>query len=366
MKVSMPAYPIDLCDARKEATAAQAHELIREAKTVQQELAHSNILTSNSAMLRIVRIAQQVANTDVPVLMLGESGVGKDVFAHFIHNESNRFGNPFVKVNCAALPHELLESELFGHDKGAFTGAILDRPGKFEQANKGTLFLDEIAEMTPHLQAKLLHVLQDGEFSRLGSKRSMKVDVRILAATNRNLNKALAEGEFRSDLYFRLNVIQLQIPPLRQRREDIPLLANHFLKKYRECYASPRHTFPKGLIEEFIEHEWPGNVRELENVVKRYLILGDIDLPFTRDTAENGLTASANVFHLRTLGMRAADQAEREIALRVLDQTGWNQKECAKRLHISYKAFRNRFKRWGLRRDPMPSNDEPIALGQSY
>src|SRR6266478_5596920 len=204
MKASMPAYPIDLFDAPKEAAAAQAHELISKAKRVQQALTHSDILTSSSEMLRIIRIARQVANTDVPVLMLGESGVGKEVFAHFIHNESNRFGNPFVKVNCAALPHELLESELFGHDKGAFTGAILDRPGKFEQADKGTLFLDEIAEMMPHLQAKLLHVLQDGEFSRLGSKRSMKVDVRILAATNRNLKQALAEGEFRSDLYFRL------------------------------------------------------------------------------------------------------------------------------------------------------------------
>src|SRR6266478_4861862 len=196
MKASMPAYPIDLFDAPKEAAAAQAHELISKAKRVQQALTHSDILTSSSEMRRIVRIARQVANTDVPVLMLGESGVGKEVFAHFIHNESNRFGNPFVKVNCAALPHDLLESELFGFDKGAFTGAVDDRPGKFQQANKGTLFLDEIAEMTPHLQAKLLHVLQDGEFNRLGSRCSTKVDVRVVAATNRKLRQAVTRGDF--------------------------------------------------------------------------------------------------------------------------------------------------------------------------
>jgi transcriptional regulator with GAF, ATPase, and Fis domain len=270
------------------------------------------ILTESPQILRIIDVARRVAATDVPVLLLGESGVWKDVFAHFIHNQSNRFGNPFVKVNCAALPDELLESEFFGHDKGAFTGAVQDRPGRFEKANRGTLFLDEIAEMSPHLQAKLLHVLQDGKFSRLGSRWSTNVDVRILAATNRKLKEAVLNGEFRSDLYFRLNVIQLQIPPLRSRREDIPTL--NFEMDYK-----PR--------------------------------------PVTPDT-----TAPANVFYLKQVGRRAADDAERGIVLRVLDETGWNRKECAKRLHISYKALRVKLKRWELKRCLVPPDQKPVPL----
>ena len=226
MKTDTSDYRIDFFDKEIEAPAAHTglkeQTLFEHARKFKQEFSYGNgnIVTSSSNMLRIIDIARQVSNADVPVLLLGESGVGKDVIAHFIHSQSNRFGNPFVTVNCAALPHELLESELFGYEKGAFTGAIHDRPGKFDLANKGTLFLDEIAEMTPYLQAKLLHVLQDGEFSRLGSKHSTKVDVRILAATNRKLKESVLKGEFRNDLYFRLNVIELQIPALRYRPPD--------------------------------------------------------------------------------------------------------------------------------------------------
>ena len=359
MKQDTSDYRIDFFDKEIEGPAAHTglkeHALFEQARKFKQEFSYGNgnIVTSSPNMLRIIDIARQVSNADVPVLLLGESGVGKDVIAHFIHTQSNRFGNPFVTVNCAALPHELLESELFGYEKGAFTGAIHDRPGKFDLANTGTLFLDEIAEMTPSLQAKLLHVLQDGEFSRLGSKHSTKVDVRILAATNRKLKESVLKGEFRNDLYFRLNVIELQIPALRYRPADIPVLANHFLEKYRERYASSRHTFPTDVMEAFLEYEWPGNVRQLENVVKRYLILDDIEM----DCELNVTTRVAdppNGFDLKKIGLRAADEAQRKIVIRFLDETGWNRKECAKRLHISYKAFRNKLKRWDLQRDHIP------------
>ncbi len=320
--------------------------------------ASSAIVTSSPEMLRIIGVARLVADTDVPVLILGESGVGKDVIAKFIHDQSNRFGNPFVRVNCAALPHDLLESELFGYEKGAFTGAIHDRSGKFEQANKGTLFLDEIAEMTPHLQAKLLHVLQDGEFSRLGARGSKRVDVRILAATNRKLQEAVLKGEFRTDLYFRLNVIQLHIPALRHRPGDIALLANHFLEKYCARYGSSRRTFPKDLMERFTQCQWPGNVRQLENVVKRYLILNAIEMG-SDEMATVDATATTHTFDLKRVGRRAADQAEREVVLRVLDETEWNRKECAKRLHISYKALRNRLKQWDVRHTPFEQFPDP-------
>src|SRR5919205_448717 len=302
--------------------AIEKQRLKEEVKTLKQQLAYveqGNILTSNPQMLRIIDIARHVASTDVPVLILGESGVGKEVVASFIHEQSNRSDGPFVKVNCAALPHELLESELFGYERGAFTGAIRDKIGKFEQADKGTLLLDEIGEMSPHLQAKLLHVLQDGEFSRLGGKRPVKVNVRVLAATNKKLKEAVLKGEFRNDLYFRLNVIKLEVPPLRERREDIPLLCNHFLEKYRERYQSPVTQFPKDLMETFLRYDWPGNVRQLENVVKRYLILPDADI-----VSELRVTGSEEVVpinqgnvSLKEVAGHAAEVAEKEVVLRV-------------------------------------------------
>jgi len=211
------------------------------------------------------------------VLITGESGVGKEVLARFLHEHSGRKSKPFVKVNCAALPHELLESELFGHDKGSFTGAIADRPGKFEMADKGTIFLDEIGEMSPLLQAKLLHVLQDGEYSRVGGK-AMHVDARVIAATNKGLEEAVRRKEFRADLYFRLNVVRMALPPLRQRKADIELLLQHFLKKYSKKYKRPLRPLPEELRAAFLGYEWPGNIRELENAVKRYIVLQDIDV----------------------------------------------------------------------------------------
>ena len=336
--------------------ALEKQRLKDEVKTLKQQLAYveqGNILTSNPQMLRIIDVARHVAGTDVPVLILGESGVGKEVVASFIHQQSNRSDGPLIKVNCAALPHELLESELFGYERGAFTGAIRDKMGKFEQADKGTLLLDEIGEMSTHLQAKLLHVLQDAEFSRLGGKKPVKVNVRVLAATNKKLKEAVLKSEFRNDLYFRLNVIKLEVPPLRDRREDIPLLCNHFLEKYRARYQSPVQQFPKELIEAFLGYDWPGNVRQLENVVKRYLILPDADIAseLKGSPQEQAPRFQQGSISLKEVAGHAAEVAEKEVVLRVLEETGWNRKESARRLKISYKALRNKLKKWQLVRE---------------
>jgi transcriptional regulator with PAS, ATPase and Fis domain len=224
-------------------------ELRDEVKFLRRQLAETEDqepgMSSNSKMVRVREIARQVADTDVPVLVTGESGVGKEVLTRYIHMHSGRAEHPYVKVNCAALPHDLLESELFGYERGAFTGAVSDKPGKFELAGRGTILLDEIGEMSPPLQAKLLHVLQDCEYSRLGGKRVIQVQARVLASTNRRLEQSVAKGEFREDLYFRLNVIAIEIPPLRERREDIPLLCSHFVAKYREKYKSPVQQLPR-------------------------------------------------------------------------------------------------------------------------
>jgi two-component system response regulator AtoC len=319
------------------------------AETDDQEL---GIGTENLKMVRIREIARQVAETDVPVLILGESGVGKEVLARYIHTHSGRADQPFLKVNCAALPHDLLESELFGYEKGAFTGAVSEKPGKFELAGNGTILLDEIGEMSPMLQAKLLHVLQDCQYSRLGGKRMITVNARVLASTNRRLEESVAKGEFREDLYFRLNVITIDIPPLRERREDIPLLCSHFVDKYREKYKSSVQQLPKDLMETFMSFDWPGNIRQLENTIKRYLILPDSDMTFPANRAEvaapNAAAPTQQPLFLKEVGAHAAEQAERELVLRTLEQTNWNRKHAARLLNISYKALRNKLKRWNL------------------
>src|SRR5919109_1974322 len=263
----------------------EKQKLKEEVKTLKRQLDSyveaGDILSTNPQLLKIKEIAKQVADTDVPVLISGESGVGKEVLARYIHTHSSRADKPFVKVNCAALPHDLLESELFGYERGAFTGALNEKPGKFELADKGTILLDEIGEMTPHLQAKLLHVLQDSEYSRLGGKRTVRVDARVLASTNINLEENVANGKFREDLYFRLNVIRLDLPPLRERREDIPILCNYFLCKYRDRYKTTVDEIVPSLMDSFLRYDWPGNVRQLENAVKRYLILPEMNINFS-------------------------------------------------------------------------------------
>src|SRR2546428_5373505 len=295
-------------------------------------------------MLHIREVARQVADTDAPVLITGESGVGKEVLARFIHAQSGRQEGPFVKVNCAALPQELLESELFGYERGAFSGALRDKPGKFELAHQGSILLDEIGEMSPHLQAKLLHVLQDGEYSRLGARRPISVDARVLATTNARLTEAVADGRFREDLYFRLDVIRIDVPPLRERRPDIPLLCEHFLRLYADKYKSAVRALPPDVLEAFVAYDWPGNVRELENAVRRYLILPSLkgSLPPRPEPAgapagPGPTAAPAPGASLRAVGARAADEAERELVQRVLEDTRWNRREDPRRLTISHK-----------------------------
>ncbi|MBN1204531.1 MAG: sigma-54-dependent Fis family transcriptional regulator [Myxococcaceae bacterium] len=233
------------------------------------------IISTSPAMRRARALVERIADTDVPVLLLGESGTGKEVIAREIHARSQRRSRPFIKVNCAALPGELLESELFGHERGAFTGATAEKPGKFELADQGTIFLDEIGEMAIRLQAKLLQVLQDEEFFRVGGKKSVRVDSRVVVATNRDLEKEIALGNFREDLYYRLNVVAIRLPTLRERMEDVVPLTDHFLKRYGRHYIHGVSELPAEVLKAFTEYDWPGNVRELENMVRRLCVLKD-------------------------------------------------------------------------------------------
>src|SRR5438552_5360559 len=336
----------------------EKQKLKEEVKTLKRRLdqyvEQGDMLSTNPKVLRLKEIAKQVADTDVPVLITGESGVGKEVLARFIHTHSARTDKPFVKVNCAALPNDLLESELFGYERGAFTGALNEKPGKFELADKGTILLDEIGEMTPHLQAKLLHVLQDSEYSRLGGKKTVRVDARVVASTNVNLEEHVASGKFREDLYFRLNVIRIDIPPLRERREDIPILCNYFLCKYRDRYKSSVEEISPSLLDSFLRYDWPGNVRQLENAVKRYLILPDMNMNLSELKDQQGNAAPAPVkpkednMSLKDVATRAAEHAEKELVLRVLEETSWNRKQAARRLNICYKELLNKLKRWQI------------------
>ncbi len=243
---------------------------------VPDERTEARVLISTSPAMRRARaLVERIADTDVPVLLLGESGTGKEVIAREVHARSRRSQKPFVKINCAALPAELLESELFGHEKGAFTGATAEKPGKFELADQGSIFLDEIGEMAIRLQAKLLQVLQDEEFYRVGGKKSVRVDSRVIVATNRDLEREIALGNFREDLYYRLNVVAIRLPALRERKEDIVPLVDHFLKKYGRKYKNALTELPSEVIRAFADYDWPGNVRELENCVRRIVVLKD-------------------------------------------------------------------------------------------
>jgi transcriptional regulator with PAS, ATPase and Fis domain len=299
-----------------------------------------------------------IANVDVPVLMLGESGTGKEVVARLIHKSSARAARAFMKVNCAALPADLLESELFGYEPGAFTGATKSKPGKFELCDKGTILLDEIGEMPASLQAKLLHVLQDQEFSRLGSRSSLKVNVRILAATNIDVHEGIANRTFREDLYYRLNAFTIKIPPLRERREEVPLLLNHLMSRFAESYARPPLRFSPALVALCQRYHWPGNLRELSNFVKRYLILADEHWAMReleaamRGEAGGGMfapaAAPAPAAGLKSIVRGVKDEAEIEAITRALEQTGWNRKEAAKLLNISYKAVLYKIKQYKI------------------
>ena len=314
-------------------------------------------------MSDVREIIEQAARVDVTVLIMGETGTGKDVVARAIHEQSVRQSGPFVKVNCAAVPRELLESELFGHERGAFTGAHQLKIGKFESADRGTIFLDEIGDLHPALQGKLLHVLQDGQFSRVGGRSTVKVDVRVLAATNQDLEQAVAGGRFREDLYYRLNVIQVMVPPLRERPEEIPVLADYFMHRYSQLFRRETLQMPAETMQRLIRHRFPGNVRELENMIKRMIVLGDpllrrSPLPGPAPTAEeNGArTVKAATTSLKDIARRAAQTAEKEAILQALEQTQWNRVRAAKLLDISYRALLYKIKDSGLDRERRASH----------
>jgi two-component system, NtrC family, response regulator AtoC len=319
-------------------------------------------VAASPAMKKIRSQAALVANVDIPVLLLGESGTGKEVLARLIHKLSPRAHRTFLKVNCAAVPADLLESELFGYEAGAFTGANHPKPGKFELCNKGTILLDEIGEMPPLLQAKLLHVLQDQQFSRLGSRSVIKVDVRILAATNINIPEAIANKRLREDLYYRLNAFTLSLPPLRERKEEIPILLKHFMSRMSESYARPPLPLSPAMVEACLRHPWPGNLRELSNFIKRYLVLGDEILAVSElqprpdggggthfDSAGKAAVAGAESSGgLKSLGRSAKDEAEAEAIGRALEETNWNRKQAAALLKISYKALLYKIRQYGI------------------
>ncbi|MBS1800801.1 MAG: sigma-54-dependent Fis family transcriptional regulator [Acidobacteria bacterium] len=326
-------------DSLREIPLNETHSFVRSSKRMRD-------LESQAAL---------VARADIPLLILGESGTGKEILALYTHKMSSRSQNTFLKVNCAAVPADLLESELFGYEQGAFTGAVKTKPGKFEVCSGGTIFLDEIGEMPALLQAKLLQVLQDGTFSRLGSRNTMKVDVRVIAATNINMKEAMANKTFREDLYYRLNGFTLNIPALRDRKEEIPVLAEYFMRKGARRYGREPLPFSERLIAALESHNWPGNLRELENVVNRYLVLADersiIDelapAPSAQVSAGVPIEA-ANGAGLKALVKNLKGGAEAAAIAQVLEGTGWNRKAAANDLQISYKALLYKIKQYDL------------------
>ena len=320
-------------------------------------------LAASPTMMQLYKDIRVLAPVDIPVLILGESGVGKEIVAMLLHKYHVRSENRFLNVNCAALPTELLESELFGYEAGAFTGAIKAKPGKFELANKGTLLLDEIGEMSPQMQAKLLHVLQDGSFSRLGARSSTQVDVRVLAATNINMEKAIEEKRFREDLYYRLNALTITIPPLRERREEIPLLMEQMSQRGTFGLGQPT-PFSDRIFEAAQEYHWPGNLRELRNFVTRTLILQDQESAYNdlrAKTRSNRVFISENLSQERPIdktpapptGMKdviseVKNQAEIRMLQDALSASGWNRRKAATNLNISYRSLLYKIQQHGL------------------
>ena len=325
----------------------------------------SAFVAVSPSMRAIQDTIQRVADSDVTILLTGESGSGKEVVARHIHQCSTRSGQPFVKVNCAALPHHLLESELFGYEKGAFTGATTRRIGKFEAANQGMILLDEISETSTEIQAKLLQVLQDKQFHRLGSNEDIHVDVQVLAASNKRLEHQVDEGKFREDLFFRLKVIELNVPPLRERRDEIPLFVEYFSCRFSRQYRKPKPKLSERLFDLLMNDPWPGNVRELENAIKRIVILGEEETvlrellarrgkgnarssPESLARVETTVSGTTKPVSLIEVGRRAALAAERALMLQTLNNMGWNRRKAAKILGVSYKTLLNKMKESGL------------------
>ena len=340
-----------------------------------EDVGGGHFFMSASPLMQKVRLqAELLANIDVPVLILGESGTGKEVASHLIHKLSARSGQRLLKVNCAALPGELLESELFGYERGAFTGAMRTKAGKFELCDKGTILLDEVAEMSANLQAKLLHVLQDKQFFRLGGEATIEVDVRILAATNVDIQQAIVDRRFREDLYYRLSAFTIFLPPLRERQEEIPVLLHHFMQRIAIQYSRAPLPFSTRLMDACVRYAWPGNLRELQNFVKRYVVMADESMaladlqPNQRcklvpvdaipdPTFQTTPTATDLVFapqdrarDLKFLVRNLKDETEIEAITKALAETSWNRKKAARLLHISYRGLLYKIRQHGITR----------------
>ncbi|HEV8441239.1 MAG TPA: sigma-54 dependent transcriptional regulator [Methylomirabilota bacterium] len=360
--------------ARLQREVERLREQVARARLELRGSGHGGLFAHSPRMRAIKEMVDQVADTDATVLVWGESGVGKELVARAIHDSSPRRERAFTKVNCAALPAELLESELFGYERGAFTGAHRAKPGRFDLAHGGTIFLDEIGEIPVHLQAKLLQVLQDCEFARLGGGQNIRVDVRVVASTNRDLERAVTEGSFRADLYYRLNVVNVHVPPLRERREEIPILAEDFWQRYSRQYNRQGPRLSPGLVARFQAHSWPGNVRQLENLVKRIVVLENEDFvthellaraehvpgadagiggepPVTApvvDAADDIVPPGVLELGLKEIARRAAHEAERAMIRQVLDEVGGSRLVAARRLQVSYKALSYKIALYGL------------------
>jgi formate hydrogenlyase transcriptional activator len=312
------------------------------------------IIGSSPALESVLEQVERVAPTDSTVLVQGETGTGKELIARAIHNLSSRFGRPFIKLNCAAIPFDLLESELFGHEKGAFTGAIAQKIGRFELADKGTLFLDEVGDIPLPLQPKLLRVLQEQEFERLGSGRTHQVDVRLVAATHRNLVEMVKRNEFRSDLYYRLNVFPVPLPPLRERREDIPALVEHFVEIYARRMGKQIDQISPATMSELTSYAWPGNIRELQNFIERSVILTSANV------LQSPLASLRNAAEVQSIGPITMEDAERDHIRKTLEQTRWvvsGPNGAAARLGIKRSTLYFRMQKLGISRtnkDPLP------------
>ena len=342
-------------------------ELIAAVLEAVAEESHA-IVHKDAKMVEVMRLADQVAPSDASILITGHSGTGKEMMARHIHNKSKRKGGPFVAVNCAAIPENLLESELFGHEKGAFTGAVARRIGKFEEANGGTLLLDEISEMDPRLQAKLLRALQEREIDRVGGNKPVKVNVRIVATSNRNMEEEVAKGNFREDLFFRLNVLNVRLPALRERPDDIPVLSDFFAKKYAEANGLPERPLSKAAIAALAAHAWPGNVRELENTVHRAVLLNlddeigadAVSLTESTDAGAGASSASGGASAVDTQGLvgRTVADVERELIIDTLQHCLGNRTHAANILGISIRTLRNKLKIYTDKGFSVPSPGE--------
>ena len=328
------------------------------------------VFGNTDRMQSLQRKLRVVAQANVPVLITGENGTGKEILARLIHHQSPWSEGPFVKVNCPAIPGTLLESELFGYERGAFTGAYGAKPGRVELAHRGSLFLDEIGEMDLGIQAKLLQLLQDGQFCRIGAQEDKKVEVRVICATNRDLQSEIAAGRFRQDLFYRINVVQIQVPPLRHRAQDIPALTSYFLDLYAQKFSVRPKPVPSSLMDMLQNYSWPGNIRQLENLVKRYVILGNEEAVTSELISRGGdcfdpIIPSDGKISLKKATRDAVRELERRIIIKVLHANNWNRKRAAKALSISYRALLYKIQEAGIGSSRMRSIDpieEPEAV----